>query len=267
MQIRDTRQKGMFQVDDEYLNGYARLCGSAATCVYISLCRHVNKTQQAWPSIDLITQELAFSKSTVIRAIKTLEQWGIILVEREKDKKTMRQSVNLYVLSDKKTWKKKPASRVSPEKPEPGVKSVPSRVSPRYSEPGVTTVLEGYTQRGEGNTGGKVCETDVSRIDKNDISTQPKQTNHATRIIEVFAKTNPSLSYGNITQRKSAERIVDQYGIEKALKIAQYALRVQTDQYAPVITTPLELEKKVKLLEIFSKRNNKSSVAVYQTMV
>ena len=108
IEIRDTRRKQMFQMDDEYLNGYARLCGPWASLVYISLCRHANTEQKAWPKVDLLTEELAISKPTVLKGLEKLEEWGIIEVLRTKNEKTKRQNVNIYVLVDKTFWRPKP---------------------------------------------------------------------------------------------------------------------------------------------------------------
>lgn len=107
--IRDNRRKEMFRMDDEYLNGYARICGVVATCVYVSLCRHANKEQSSWPSLRLIQEELAIgSHHTVVKAIRKLEEWKIIEVIRTKNQGNNRQEVNTYVLLDKTAWKQKP---------------------------------------------------------------------------------------------------------------------------------------------------------------
>lgn len=109
--IRDRRRKEMFKMDDEYLNGYARLCGPYASLVYVSLCRHANRDEQSWPSIELIRTEHGLgSNNTVLKAIKQLEKWGIIEVIREKDSVTKRQKPNVYVLADKTRWKPKPGA-------------------------------------------------------------------------------------------------------------------------------------------------------------
>lgn len=112
IEIRDFRKKDFFWLDDAYLNGYAKLCGIYATGVYLSLCRHANKNQQSWPSLDLIAEELNLgSTNTVVKAIKQLEKWNIIKVERTKNKETKRQNPNIYTLLDKSVWKEKPTSR------------------------------------------------------------------------------------------------------------------------------------------------------------
>lgn len=109
--IRDLRQKSRYTIDDEYLNGYAKLCGVNATAVYNSLCRHASKNQECFPSLDLIMEQHGFgSKHTVIKAIKKLEEWGIIIVKKERDEKTKRQKNNVYMLCDKSSWNPKPGA-------------------------------------------------------------------------------------------------------------------------------------------------------------
>ena len=79
--IRDIRRKEKFQIDDAYLNGYARHCGPMATLVYLSLCRHANSEQQCFPSKKLIGEELNIGERSVYNGLKTLEEWNIIKVE------------------------------------------------------------------------------------------------------------------------------------------------------------------------------------------
>ena len=74
-EVRDMRHKEKFQIDDIYLNGYAKKCGIYATGVYISLCRHSDaKLQECWPSIRKIAEELNISEKQVGRALKILEE-------------------------------------------------------------------------------------------------------------------------------------------------------------------------------------------------
>lgn len=112
IKVRDMRRREKFQVDDAYLNGYARLCGIYATGVYMSLCRHANfHTQECWPTIETIENELNVSEFSVLKAIAILQLWNIISVTKEKDEKG-RQKVNIYTLIDKSEWKAKPEIQV-----------------------------------------------------------------------------------------------------------------------------------------------------------
>lgn len=103
IKIRDLRSKSQYKIDDEYLNGYAKLCGIYATAVYNSLSRHADFYQQkCFPSISLIAEQHNISKPTVLRAIKVLEVAGIVIRER-----VGKMQPNIYILSDKSTWVKK----------------------------------------------------------------------------------------------------------------------------------------------------------------
>jgi len=107
--IRDLREK-FFQIDDEYLNGYAKLCGINATGVYLSMCRHANKQQTCFPSKKLIAEELAISERSVYRALKKLEKWNIIIHTSQGRKSDGSFRNTLYTLLDKKVWKIKPSA-------------------------------------------------------------------------------------------------------------------------------------------------------------
>jgi len=98
-EIRDMRHKEKFQIDDFYLNGYAKECGIYATGVYVSLCRHADKQQMCFPSLKRIAEELGISRSQVIRAVKKLKKHNIIKVKRMGKKLN-----NRYILIDKSEW-------------------------------------------------------------------------------------------------------------------------------------------------------------------
>jgi len=103
--IIDKRRKEKFMIDDNYLNGQARICGWQATLVYNSLCRHANINQESFPSIKLMTEELAVGRNTIIKGIKNLEKYNVINVKkaRRKDGKWLNNS---YILLDKSEWTK-----------------------------------------------------------------------------------------------------------------------------------------------------------------
>lgn len=100
IEIRDLRRKEFFQVDDAYLNGYARICGIYATGVYIALCRHAdNSSQVCFLSISTIARKLNISRCQVIRALKKLEEFNIVKKVKTDGKH------NTYYLIDKRFWK------------------------------------------------------------------------------------------------------------------------------------------------------------------
>jgi hypothetical protein len=99
--VRDLRKKEQFIIDDVYLNGYAKFVSPYATCVYLSLCRHADKEQKAFPSIKRIAEQHHISTKSVKRGIKELLFWGIILKQRAGGRLS-----NTYWLLDKSEWKR-----------------------------------------------------------------------------------------------------------------------------------------------------------------
>lgn len=101
--VRDKRNKGWFFIDNEYLNGYAKILGPVATSIYLSLCRHSDNNQECFPSMKLIAEELGVSKITIKRHIKKLKEYNIISIKQEKDTNGKFLN-NLYILMDKDVW-------------------------------------------------------------------------------------------------------------------------------------------------------------------
>jgi hypothetical protein len=101
IEVRDFRDKAFFMMDDEYFNGFSKICGAYATLVYLALCRHVGKDQTCWPSVERMADHLAISHVSVLVGLKSLEDHKIIIIKRTKGSK------NYYGLIHKKHWAKK----------------------------------------------------------------------------------------------------------------------------------------------------------------
>lgn len=78
-----------------------------------------------------------------------------------------------------------------------------------------------------------------------------------TDVFDIFRTTNLNIDYGNITQREAVKELIKRYGVEQTVYAAQYAVIVQEEPYAPVITEPLILLKKFTNLWIYFKRQQK----------
>ena len=100
IEIRDSRDREFFFVDNLFLDQYALIVGTHTLCVYLSLCRHVNKDQTCFPSIDLICDEMGSSTKTVVRGLKQLEFHHIIKIDRVKGE------ANIYTLLNRRHWRK-----------------------------------------------------------------------------------------------------------------------------------------------------------------
>lgn len=117
IEIRDQRQKEWFWVDNEFLNGTAKLVGPLATLVYVALCRHSsNDTQSCFPSMETLADETGIkSRNTVAKAIKVLEKHSIIQVEKRYNTRTQKRESNVYFLLSRKYWKTATPEAVSSE--------------------------------------------------------------------------------------------------------------------------------------------------------
>lgn len=76
-------------------------------------------------------------------------------------------------------------------------------------------------------------------------------------IFDVFYKTiNPTINFGNITQRKAVEVLFEKVGYEKTLSATRYAISIQIDKYAPTITSPVQLLNKYGDLQAYYAKHN-----------
>lgn len=104
--VRDMRTD-YFQVDNVFVDVYARQCGIYAAGVYSALCRHANHSQTCFPSHRLIGEKMGISRSQVIRGIEILEYYNIIRVKRFFGER------NEYELSKPICWKPADDERIS----------------------------------------------------------------------------------------------------------------------------------------------------------
>lgn len=253
IKIRDKRNKEWFIVDNAYLNGYAKIFGAVGTAIYISLCRHAdNETQKCFPSQKLIAEELNISDRTVRNYIDRFVEWNLLYVVREKDSKG-RNKNNEYILLDKSQWKPKPKSEkecpeeiVSCGSPEENNSSNPEENNDtiqRKQFPHNNTHINNTNNNNTNISKSEICE-------KNDINS----------LLDIFyQKINPTLNFGNKTERKALQEMIDKFGYEKVKNSIEYAISIQEDRFAPVITTPCELKRKMGQLVVYMQKNNKCS--------
>lgn len=237
-EVRDHRNKAMFRVDDEYLNGYSKLCGVNATMVYLCLCRHADRHQESFPSVKLMAEKTGISDRSVIRGISTLIEWNIISKERER-KEDAKWLNNRYVLLDKSVWKPKPHD----------TESSGSQVTEK-TEPHAT---EGKSHMPQVHT--KVTHIkDTHNKEDKAIALLGVEVN---QMIELFKDINPLFEefYKNTTERKSLEHIANKLGKEKLTRLLMALPDIVSKPYAPKITKPSELKRDFGKLVLFLKQN------------
>lgn len=243
--IRDLRGN-FFRVDDEYLNGYAKLCGINATGVYLSMCRHADKQQTCFPSKRLIAEELAISERSVYTAIKKLAEWNIIKIEQQGRKEDGSFKNLLYTLLIKDDWKDKPSANGAVGK---------KRHSPSANDD--TTRRQQVPNK----------ETHINHTHKNQThiaNSNEFAGNKINSLIEKFKPINPTYTifFKNTTQRKALERLVKQFTYEKVSGMIDALPKIVCQKYAPQISTPLQLENKLGQLLIFMKQNQGQQGAI-----
>ena len=81
-----------------------------------------------------------------------------------------------------------------------------------------------------------------------------KSADPVNQIFDIFYKINPTLNFGNKSQRSVIEGLVLKFGLEKVKNMTEYACSVQGDKFAPVITNPLQLRDKLSALMGYYKR-------------
>ncbi len=245
--VIDKRDKGFFMLDDEYLNGYAKLCGWKASLVYFSLCRHVDKEQRCFPSIKRMAKQHAISVASVKRGLEILKDWNIIGIEKKK-KADGTWKNNVYTLFDKSEWKSKPNQGSNSALDGQGSNGI----KPGLSQiPDQGSVVANKDTHNEGNT---YKETHTAKT-----SFYAAEVN---KILQMFSETvNPTIGFNNKTQRKATEELIVQFGFEKTAMIVTSACAIQGQKYAPVITNPLELKKKLAHLRIYFEKKQNTNIA------
>jgi len=96
-----------------------------------------------------------------------------------------------------------------------------------------------------------------------EVTKTSEETSQIKEIIDSFKVVNPSYSklFGNTTQRASAKRMLDIHGVDKLKKIIAFLPISNQDKYAPVVTTPLQLEDKFgQLFAYWQKKKNNQPI-------
>jgi len=80
-------------------------------------------------------------------------------------------------------------------------------------------------------------------------------------MIDLFKSVNPSFErlFKNTTQRSAIERMTKQFGGEKLKKLIELLEKTNKLQYAPSITTPLQLEQKMGSLKVFLEKRQEEA--------
>jgi hypothetical protein len=100
--------------------------------------------------------------------------------------------------------------------------------------------------------------------DKNEKNVIPSDLKVAgvEKVLESFYKINPTLNWGNKNTRKAASDLIQKFGLDGTLAMAEQVISVQGKPYAPVATTPYQMKEKLAQFKVyFDSEKNKSQKA------
>lgn len=199
-------------------------------------------------SVGRIALQNKDNRASIDSAIKELENNGY-LIRKPKRNKNGKWDGYDYVLYEKSTTKDNSPLAEKPlaEKP---------LTDKPIAENSTTLSKTDYSN------------TDISNTEKGaKQSFAGKETNN---LIELFKEVNPSYKrlYPNKTQRSAIERMLKQHGNEKLEWIIKVLPETNKREYAPTITTPLQLETKIGNLIAFIQKEkvkqNKNKISTIQ---
>jgi len=248
--VRDKRNKGWFYLDNEYLNGIGKHVGPIGIAVYVCLCRHADGEQKCFPSQDTISEEIGASTRSVREYLKKLEKLNIIQLKKVRTK-SGKWLNNTYYLLDKTEWTY-PSATSSDGKPQANNDTAIGKRFPNHRQLVPTN-----------NTNKKNTNKNNTNTAKQEaLREQRERVKDINDLIDKFKNVNPSYErlFNNPPQREAIKRMLKKMTVQKLGKIIDLLVKTNKAQYAPTITTPMQLESKLgQLLAFFQREKDKSS--------
>lgn len=87
--------------------------------------------------------------------------------------------------------------------------------------------------------------------------------NQINLLLNEFKEINPMTNFGNKTQRKALQELLDKFGYEKIKGSIDYLKTIISDKYAPVITTPVDLRNKIDKLSVYYLKNKQKITPIF----
>lgn len=233
------RGTGWCKLHHWFVDEYGRVFGKTGSCVFFSLSSHADSEGKCFPSEKKIAEEWGMSERIVRPYIALLKWSGVIVIEKGGRNSYGQWRHNSYTINDRGRWK-------SPEEIISYRNQRKIKTSPQENNSTIQRQTFPINKNNEKNTHKRKthnAKQGFANVDKKTVDL----------IIDMFSIVNPSnyKIYDNLTQRKCVARIVTNVGIERLSKIIKILPRTNKMKYAPVITTPYELEQKWAKLEAY----------------
>jgi DNA-binding transcriptional regulator GbsR (MarR family) len=106
---------------------------------------------------------------------------------------------------------------------------------------------------------------DINTDIKKDINTDTSENKFSQEIVdimELFSQINPSIQYGNKTQRKACEDMLKRFGYENTIKMVKQVLGVQGNKYAPTATTPYTMYQKLADFKVYFDKQKTNDIVL-----
>lgn len=237
------REKGHIQIATELFEALCKIrISGEARQVLDTIIRKTygfNKKEDAI-ALSQFEKQTGMSKTAICKAILKLEEMNLIT-------KNPNAVANIYRFNkDFETWK--PLPKKEKVKPLPK-KEIAVTKNPNNDYP------KGDIQK----------TVTIDTITKDNTSDLPiaLEGDPVNVIFNLLHQINPALNYGNITQRKAAEWLIEKLGKDKAFKFTQYAISIQGEKFAPTALTPMQLKEKSSAIALYKvKQGNKESKGV-----
>jgi hypothetical protein len=102
-----------------------------------------------------------------------------------------------------------------------------------------------------------------SKVEESKDISEPSSHDDVNKIFDIFYNTvNPSINYGNTTSRKATQWMIDKWGVDAVLAMAEYACSIHGKQYAPTVTTPYQLKEKLSAIKAYKEKQEVPTMQV-----
>ena len=107
-----------------------------------------------------------------------------------------------------------------------------------------------------------ISKKDLSKKDKvkkKETISENKFSQEIINILDLFSQINPSIQYGNKTQRKACIDMIKKFGYENVIRMAEQVIGVQGEKYSPTATTPYAMYIKLGDFKVYFDRSKTNS--------
>lgn len=100
------------------------------------------------------------------------------------------------------------------------------------------------------------------KVKKKENTSENKFSQGIVDIMELFSQINPSIQYGNKTQRKACEDMLKRFGYQNTIKMVNQVLGVQGEKYAPTATTPYTMYQKLADFKVYFDKQKTTNIVL-----